>query len=95
MARFRGVLSDGRGDVTKLGHATTGLRGQVDGWGVGVAVDALVNTGEQDVFVVSMTRGSGSGHAHRLGTVTLVAGVMTFTPEPVNGVQGPTVRIIA
>ena len=81
MARFRGILQGGRGEVTRLGHASSGLRVCADGWDVGVTVYAQAN-GADDIFSIYATRGSnGRASATLLGTVQLVDGSPRFIPN--------------
>lgn len=43
MARFRGTVAGGRGEASRLGHATTGLRTIAKGWGGKIVVSLIVH----------------------------------------------------
>jgi hypothetical protein len=66
LARFRGVLQGGRGEATRLGHGTSGLRGRVEGWDCGVKVVAFVDAEGRDCFEVYETAGSNRSAADKL-----------------------------
>ncbi len=68
MARFIGTLKGNRGGTSRLGHATTGLRATVEGWNLGVEVEAKVINGE-DVFYIYKTEGSTSGSKALIVTI--------------------------
>lgn len=57
MAQFRGTLKGGRAEVSRLGHKTTGLTAEVNGWDIGCRVEITHENGE-DVVRVYRTRGS-------------------------------------
>jgi hypothetical protein len=59
MAQYRAVISTPRGQVSRLGHKTTGMRIELNGWGVGVKVVARFDEKTQeDVFDIFKTSGS-------------------------------------
>ena len=70
MARFRGTL-DGksRTQASRLGAATTGLSGSVNGWDCGVYVVARAD-GDKDNFEIYVTGGSNGGKRIHLASVT-------------------------
>ena len=57
MARFIGRLQGRTQDVTRLGHAATGILAQVRGWHGGVSISGHDDNGI-DVFCVRATGGS-------------------------------------
>lgn len=71
MARFRGLLQGTRGEVSRLGHKSSGLRVEADGWNSGVEVRAYVDADDRDVFEVYRTGGSNGGLAPRLVAVII------------------------
>ena len=68
MARFIGYLEGGRGRVSRLGHKTSGIVAQVQGWHSGVRVVGRVDPEDEnkDVFDVYATSGSNGLGASRL-----------------------------
>ena len=58
MARFLAAVQGGRGEATRLGSPSSGIRAQAQGWNVGVKVYGHVNGDDADVFSVYMTGGS-------------------------------------
>ena len=58
MARFRGTLEGGRGQVSRLGTPKSGLMANVNGWESGVRVSALVGADGCDAFEIEVTGGS-------------------------------------
>lgn len=62
MARFRGVVSGGKGEASRIGHKTNGLTVNANGWSSGVRVDAVYDEeNDRDEFLVYATNGSGFG----------------------------------
>lgn len=62
MAHFRAVIKGQRGEASRLGSKTSGLKAVVNGWTVGCMVEAR-REGDKDVFRVYKTNGSnGTGH---------------------------------
>jgi hypothetical protein len=62
MAQYRITAQGGRGTLSRLGHKTTGAIARVNGWHLGIHVSASYDEKtESDVFVVSITGGSGHG----------------------------------
>lgn len=58
MARFRGTLNNGiRKERSLLGHGSTGLVAEINGWFTGVRVVCMNDDGA-DLFVVYETGGS-------------------------------------
>ena len=60
MAHFRATIQGNRGMASRLGTKKTGLQASVNGWNVGVTVEALHINGE-DTINVFITGGSTSG----------------------------------
>lgn len=81
MARFRGTVQGGRTEASRLGHKNTGLVTTTNGWNAGVRVSGYVGSDDADTFDIYMTAGSSGGVLRHLGTVKLVDGVPTFTPN--------------
>jgi hypothetical protein len=64
MAQFLGSVQGQRGEATRLGSKSSGLTARVNGWHVGVRVEASHEDGK-DVFRIYRTGGS-SGFASQL-----------------------------
>ena len=62
MARFRGTVSGNRGEVSRLGHADSGLQTKCNGWELGVNCYAEPdpNFPDRDRIGVHVTSGSGA-----------------------------------
>lgn len=62
MAQFRATIKGQRGEASRLGSKSSGLRAEVNGWNVGVVVIAQhdYETGK-DKLVVYRTGGSNGG----------------------------------
>lgn len=58
MARFIGRLKGNRGEVSRLGHASSGLVAHINGWNSGVTIYADVNSNDEDCFEIHSTAGS-------------------------------------
>lgn len=58
MARFRATIRGARGEASRLGHASTGIKADVNGWESGVSVEAEAVAGNADMFYVYATGGS-------------------------------------
>jgi len=59
MARFRGTLQGSRGEVSRLGHASTGLTVKANGWDAGITVETIASQGE-DCSPTVKTKGATS-----------------------------------
>lgn len=71
MAQFRATIQGGRGEAARLGHKTTGIEANVNGWDSGVKVSGY-HTDDADKFDIYMTTGSsGDGRELYLGTVKI------------------------
>jgi len=57
MAHFRGTVTGGRSEASRLGHKTTGLTATCNAWDLGIKIEAMHIDG-QDVFRVFKTGGS-------------------------------------
>ena len=63
MAQFRGTVEGGRSVASRLGHKTTGLATECNGWDTGVKVEAQWNEKLQcDEFYIFHTNGSSMKH---------------------------------
>jgi hypothetical protein len=72
MAQFLGSVKGARGEATRLGHKSTGLRTTANGWNLG-AYASIVHVNGEDIVSVSITRGSnGGGNDLRLGSYKIV-----------------------
>lgn len=61
MAQYIGRLKGGRQAITRLGHKTTGLQAEANGWNIGAKIWINWNEEKQrDEVVIYKT--SGSGH---------------------------------
>jgi len=72
MAQYRGTACGGGGLASRLGHKTTGMTTECNGWNVGVRCYAYYDeeTG-QDMIKVIKTSGSGYGGVYEhITTVT-------------------------
>lgn len=79
MARFMGIVQGARGEASRVGGASSGIRAQAQSWNVGVKVYGRATDGYRDVFELYMTGGSNNPSGTFLGTVTLDAeGQPTF-----------------
>lgn len=58
MAHFRATIRGQRGEASRLGGAKSGLTANVNGWDIGVRVEAEVTKGGKDVLYVTVTGGS-------------------------------------
>ena len=68
MARFLGAVQGSRGEATRLGGTSSGIRAQAQGWGLGVKVygDAKPLDPERDMFGVWATSGSNGAESPKL-----------------------------
>ena len=73
MAQFRGTIQGGRGETSRLGHKSSGLLLQANGWDIGAEVSLRWNEQEQrDELCISLTHGSnGNGIKKPIGTFVL------------------------
>lgn len=74
MARFRGTVKGCRGAVSRLGHASSGLKVTANGWSCGIRVEVSADGGD-DVFRVFVTGGSGAVVRPEFEVVKVVSGV--------------------
>ena len=76
MAQYMGIIQGGRGEASRLGHKTSGLSLQANGWDIGAEVSLRWNEQEQrDELFISLTHGSnGNGARMPLGTFALEKG---------------------
>lgn len=71
MAHFIGYVQGNRNIVSRLGHASSGIRAQAQGWDVGIKISGGVDDNGNDVFHVYATKGSSGGiGSHLIATVT-------------------------
>lgn len=66
MARFLAAIAGQRGEATRLGSPSSGIRAQAQGWNVGVSIYGDVDENGSDVFHVYATSGSNGGQGSRL-----------------------------
>ena len=59
MAQFRAEIKGGKGSVSRLGHRTTGISCQANGWDSGIRVEGHYDEDLGDIFLVYQTSGSG------------------------------------
>lgn len=77
MARFIGTVQGGRGEASRIGHNTTGLRTSCRGWHIGVNCEARPAGGADpgaDSVGVRLTTGSSGSGSYPLGRVDLDGG---------------------
>lgn len=80
MARFIGYLEGSRGETSRLGTPTSGIRAQAQGWNVGVRVFGRAD-GDTDKFLVYATSGSTGGRPDQLlGVVRLDGDELKWEP---------------
>lgn len=71
MSRFYASIQGNRSERTCQGTESSGIRGHIRGWEVGVEVDGIVSDG-RDTFHVYTTGGSNGRHGRRFaGTIML------------------------
>ena len=58
MAQFRAEIKGGKGSVSRLGHKTTGISCQANGWDSGIRVEGYHDEDLGDIFLVYQTSGS-------------------------------------
>ena len=67
MAQFRGTVKGNRSEASRLGHKTTGLRVECNGWNVGVECVAKWDEQTQkDVILIFKTSGSSKSRQKEL-----------------------------
>ena len=76
MAQFRATIQGQRGEASRLGSKSSGIEANVNGWHSGVKVVAA-HEGDQDVFYVYAT--GGSGQAQRSELIATVKGTVVTT----------------
>ena len=83
MAQFYAEIQGNRGPATRMGTKTSGIRGHIRGWDVGVEVYGGVSFNGDDILEIYVTYGSNqNGLSKYLGFVSLSSdGKPTFTPE--------------
>ena len=72
MAQFRGTVQGNRSQSSRLGHKTSGLTTECNGWNIGVRCYAYFDeeTGK-DTINVTVTGGSGGGrNCETIATIT-------------------------
>jgi len=71
MAQYKADIQGGRGEVSRLGHKTSGISSWVRGWHSGIEVRGQWDEEtQQDVFFVYSTGGSGTSHSKLIGRLT-------------------------
>ena len=62
MAQFRGTVQGNRSETSRLGHKTSGLVTECNGWNIGVKCVARYNKeADRDEIMIYKTSGSGYG----------------------------------
>jgi hypothetical protein len=70
MARFIGYVEGNRGEASRLGTPSSGIRAQAQGWNSGVTVHGYVDQLGRDCFAVTITGGSnGNGGTRELARI--------------------------
>lgn len=62
MAQYRAVIKGSRGETSRLGHKSSGIRAEVNGWNLGILVYGWSDPEKGDVFEVYLTGGSKAVH---------------------------------
>jgi len=71
MARYKGYIKGQKGEVSRLGSANSGMSTTINGWNVGIHVEARIIDGE-DVFFIYKTGGS-----NKSSSIEMIAEVNT------------------
>lgn len=58
MAQYRAIIKGSRGEASRLGHKSSGIRAEVNGWNLGILVNARFEEEKGDVFEIYVTGGS-------------------------------------
>ena len=66
MAQYRASIKGSRGMASRLGHKSSGIRAEVNGWNLGILVNGRFDTEKGDVFDVYLTGGSNANHDRTL-----------------------------
>ena len=76
MAQYRGMVKGGRGEASRLGHKSSGLQINANGWNLGAEVRLHWNEEKQrDELYITVNHGStGNGIKLPLGTFVLEEG---------------------
>ena len=62
MAQFRGTVQGNRSQTSRLGHKSSGLETECNGWNIGVRCVARYNKeADRDEIMIYKTSGSGHG----------------------------------
>ncbi len=69
MAHFRGTARGGTTTASRLGHKTTGMVTECNGWDSGIRAEASFRAGIGDCIIVYATGGSNSSRGVRLGSL--------------------------
>ena len=75
MAHFRATIQGQRGGASRLGSAKSGIAAAVNGWDIGVTIEAGVHENGQDVLYVYATGGSLGRRRSSLIARVMVEGV--------------------
>lgn len=70
MARFRATIKGQRGEASRLGGTTSGIRADVNAWNVGIRVAGGSNDRDEDEFTVYLTGGSNNSDGVPIGSFT-------------------------
>jgi len=86
MARFLAAIQGSRGEATRLGSASHGIRAQAQGWSLGVKVygNSHTENGDLDAFTVYVTGGSNGGFSS-IPLATVLETDNGFTVSPIGG----------
>src|SRR5487761_370957 len=61
MGHFRAVIQGQRGSASRLGSTKKGISASINGWHSGISVEGYFNSEKnEDVFIVTLTSGSGA-----------------------------------
>lgn len=75
MSRFYGTVQGNKGQATRCGHATSGIRTEAAGWGGCIEVVVFGERGsDDDFFVVTMRPWHGSGDSVRIASGVIGSG---------------------
>ena len=77
MAQFRATIKGQRGEASRLGTKKSGISAHINGWELGVRVEACDVSGH-DVFEVYITSGSNGGAQDQLIAILDENGVALY-----------------
>ena len=74
MAQYRATIQGMRGEASRLGTKSSGMKAYVNAWDIGVSV-LLYHEHDEDMVRISLTGGSNGGHNTHIGTYKRINGI--------------------